>query len=97
MPCAVTLTERADQLREAQETFADAFADLLFLAGVSTSQESFLVEAACKAIDRHEPEDAIQQALWRGVSHVHDGRGEDHDTCLRCGCNFRHEMHRRTA
>ncbi|WP_300396351.1 hypothetical protein [Henriciella sp.] len=97
MPCAVTLTERADQLREAQETFADAFADLLFLAGVPSSQESFLVEAVCKAIDRYEPEDAIQQALWRGISHVHDGRGEDPDTCLRCGHNFRDEMHRRTA
>ncbi|RIJ15988.1 hypothetical protein D1227_06245 [Henriciella mobilis] len=97
MATLVKLSERADQLRQAQETFADSFADLLFLAGVPTSQESHLVEAVCKAIDRHEPEDAIQQALWRGISHVHDGRGEDRDTCLRCGCNFRHEIHRRSA
>lgn len=92
-----TKTATTDVLRTAQEAFADALADLLFLAGVPDSQERFLVEAACKAIDRYEPEEAIQQALWRSVSHVHDARGEDQDTCLRCGYNFRHSIHRRAA
>ncbi|MEH6743874.1 hypothetical protein [Hyphomonas sp.] len=92
-----TKTATTDALQSAQEAFADAFAELLLLAGVPTSQESFLVEAACKVIDPYDPEDAIRQALWRSVSHVHDARGNDPDTCQRCGCNFRHLMHRRAA
>ena len=86
-----------DRRYEIQEAFADAFTDICFEAGLPTSREAFLIENLCEVITKYEPESVIQQALWRAISHVHDGRGEDPDTCLRCGCNFRNEMHRRAA
>lgn len=86
-----------DQTKDIQEAFATALADLFFAMGVRSSQEESIVEKICLAIDRYDREAVGHQAIWRAVMHTHDARGDDPDTCLKCGYNFRNEMHRRVS
>ncbi len=44
--------------------------------------------------------DAARQALapiWQIIPHIHDGRGDDPDTCLRCGLDIRGSIHSSAA
>ena len=37
----------------------------------------------------------IEEIPQSSIPHMHDGRGEDSDTCCRCGLNFRARIHTR--
>jgi len=37
----------------------------------------------------------IDEIPPQAIVHVHDGRGEDSDTCQQCGLNFRAKVHKR--